>query len=987
MIVFSTILKIIALGSYIFLGLLALRSNTEKKIRLFFSVFLFGMIFWQFTSLMVNYAKDKETALFWYNLLVSGSGLFNVLFFPFTRAFLDITKQKKLNYLAYLTAAFIVATGFLGLQFQDVYMGRAGYYVPSFNNIRLYIMGLIAYFFWGYGVFNLIRGLVKAKSPFERNRIKYVLLGAGAIILGAASNFTPLREYPIDISFNLIAAIVIGYAVVKHRLLDIREVLIRSLSYSILTGLIIGIYIITVILLENLLKQGFGYTSSLYGIIGIIFLAIIFLPLRNIFQKLIDKVFFRAKYDYQKHIEEVSKSVISIHDADTLLRMLMKTLMETVRPEKVLITIFSDEQKHYIPVESAGIDSEVINTLHFRENHVLMRWLRREGTILIREEMKLIPEMEPILEESQKIFESTETSLVIPLLFKGRLIGTLHMGRKKSGTVYNEEDLRFLITLTNQIATALDSASVYREVERRLAEQTLLFILSETFKRPLDFESIIQSAVRVLINFLNIDACLLIYFHRQNSCNFFAGGTFDQELAEKMRGRLQTLTESESVPRRNMTSLLLDTDSILDESFSRAEKMQAGSHAVLMLRQQGEIHGFLVLPKVINGQDFGNRETDILRAICAIITQGIMLNRIILDLVEMKSYSDNILNSMSSSVLVVDTALNITSANNAVKRFLNSYTGDLLGRPLESVPLLRQLAPVVENSLQHLETIHSKEIIITKEDGRSVPLGISTSILKDAEGKLKGVILIFTDLSDIKLLENQLIRSEKLASIGQLAAGVSHELRNPLGSIFGYAELIRERLKTDDEVINRGLKTILSESERSQHIIESLLDYSRLKEPTLETADINKIIEDTLPLINHQLAQENITIVKQFQPDINRVRVDIEQMREVFINLILNAQQAMSPKGGSITIETKNRNGRVFVSITDQGKGIPREDLNKLFDPFFTTKDEGTGLGLPIVHRIIENHHGFIEVESNANSGSIFTLSFDSVVHAAEDRG
>jgi PAS domain S-box-containing protein len=986
MIVFSTVLKIIALGSYIFLGLLALRSNTEKNIRLFFSVFLFGMIFWQFTSLMVNYAKEKETALFWYNLLVSGSGLFNVLFFPFTRAFLGITKQKKLNYLAYFTAVFIMVSGFLGLQFQDVYMGRAGYYVPSFNNIRLYIMGLIAYFFWGYGVFNLIRGLVKAKSPFERNRIKYVLLGAGAIILGAASNFTPLREYPIDISFNLIAAIVIGYAVVKHRLLDIREVLIRSLSYSVLTSLIIGIYILTVVLLENLLKQGFGYTSSLYGIIAIIFLAVIFLPLRNIFQKLIDKVFFREKYDYQKNIEEVSKSVISIHDADTLLGLLMKTLMETVRPEKVLITIFNEERKLYVPVESAGIDSEVINTLQFRENHVLMRRLRREGTVLIREEMKLMPEMDPVLEESQKIFDSTETSLVIPLLFKGRLIGTLHLGRKKSGTVYNEEDLRFLITLTNQIATALDSASVYREVERRLAEQTLLFILSETFKRPLNFESIIQSAVRVLVNFLNIDACLLIYYHRQNSSNFFAGGLFNQSLAEKLKQRLHELTVSDSIPRRNMTSLLLDTGSILDESFSSAEKEQVVSQAVLMLRQQGEIYGFLVLPKVINGQDFGNRETDILRAICAIITQGIMLNRIILDLVEMKSYSDNILNSMSSSVLVVDTALRITSANNAVKRFLNRYADDLLGKPLETVPLLRQLAPVVENSLQHLETTHSKEVIITMEDGRSLPLGISTSILKDAEEKLKGVILIFTDLSDIKLLENQLIRSEKLASIGQLAAGVSHELRNPLGSIFGYAELIKERIRTDDEVINRGLETILSESERSQHIIESLLDYSRLKEPTLETADINQIIEDTLPLIYHQLAQENISISKQFQTDISRVRVDIEQMREVFINLILNAQQAMSPNGGTITIRTKNRNGRVLVSIADEGKGIPREDLNKLFDPFFTTKDEGTGLGLPIVHRIIENHHGFIEVDSNESSGSVFTLSFDSVIHAEEDR-
>jgi hypothetical protein len=316
-----TVVKAVALAAYAVLGLLTLRSTTGKGVRTLFFAFLAGMMFWQLTSLLASLAETERRALFWYNLLVAGSGLFNVLFFPFTRAFLGITRQRRLTVAAYVVGAVLAASGVLGLQFRNVVIGRGGYYVPVFDSPVLYVMGAVAYFFWGYGVANLIGGLRRERSPFERNRIKYVLLGASIIMVGAASNFTLLRDYPIDIACNLVSALVIAYAVVRHRLLDIRVVLVRSLFYSVLTGLLVLLYLLSVVGLQSALAQSLRFTSPGYAVLAILVLALVFMPVRNLLQRGLDRLFFRQKYDYQKVMESFSRSVALVHDPARLLEL------------------------------------------------------------------------------------------------------------------------------------------------------------------------------------------------------------------------------------------------------------------------------------------------------------------------------------------------------------------------------------------------------------------------------------------------------------------------------------------------------------------------------------------------------------------------------------------------------------------------------------------------------------------------------------------
>ncbi|HET6487585.1 MAG TPA: GAF domain-containing protein, partial [Spirochaetia bacterium] len=521
MLLFSTVVKLAALLSYLVLVLLILRSKAERDVRVFFSIYLFGMLFWQTTSVMVNFSQDAKTALLWYNLLLAGSGTFNILFFPFTRAFAKIKGQKFLTGFAYVACAALLGSGALGIQFQEVTLGKAGYWVPIFNRWS-YVMALVSYFFWGFGISNLVRGLIHEKSPVHRNRLVYVLLGGCVVLIGATSNLTFLQDYPFDICMNLASALIIGYAVIRFRLLEIRVILVRSLFYSVLTVGGIAAYLGIVFGVERILKLGIGYSGPLYPIIAILVIAIVFLPFRNGLQKGLDRVFFREKADYQNATQVFSRDITSLYDASDILSLVATTLSQTVKVGTLTIAVLDAENQVFRAEKSIGSRTLAKSEVLFGVGSNLVQWLRHTGQPLVREEAELNPDSRPIVEENRILFEIAGTSVVVPILLRDKLLGALNLGPKRAGTMYSRDDLRFLTTIANQTATALEKTSAYREIQRRLSEQTLLFILSERFRGTTDFDSIMQSVVRILKSFLACDYCALVYHETAAGSKVFA---------------------------------------------------------------------------------------------------------------------------------------------------------------------------------------------------------------------------------------------------------------------------------------------------------------------------------------------------------------------------------------------------------------------------------------------------------------------------------
>lgn len=238
---------------------------------------------------------------------------------------------------------------------------------------------------------------------------------------------------------------------------------------------------------------------------------------------------------------------------------------------------------------------------------------------------------------------------------------------------------------------------------------------------------------------------------------------------------------------------------------------------------------------------------------------------------------------------------------------------------------------------------------------------------------------IMKDMTEMKRLKEQLYQSDKLASLGLLVSGVAHEINNPLTGILAYAELLN--MSVNDEDIKKDLEKIINSAERCKKIVENLLTFSRQKTPSRSLESINDIIDKVIELRSYWLRISNIEIVRDYSQDIPTLYVDSQQIQQVILNLIMNAEHAIvesKKERGLIRFSTtfNNKDQKIVVSITDNGKGIPQDIIHRIFDPFFTTKPVGigTGLGLSISHGIIKEHGGDIMVQSKIGEGSTFII-------------
>ncbi|MBP1735762.1 MAG: hypothetical protein H6Q53_2049, partial [Deltaproteobacteria bacterium] len=226
---------------------------------------------------------------------------------------------------------------------------------------------------------------------------------------------------------------------------------------------------------------------------------------------------------------------------------------------------------------------------------------------------------------------------------------------------------------------------------------------------------------------------------------------------------------------------------------------------------------------------------------------------------------------------------------------------------------------------------------------------------------------------ELEQAQTQLIRTEKLASIGQLAAGVAHEINNPLGTILIYSHLIQKSLEPDDPK-REDIALVISEANRAKDIVQGLLSFAREKKLRASEVNVNDILEEVLSLVVNQSLFHNIKIKKSFDQGPQTIVADETQLKQVFLNIILNAAQAMEGNG-KLTISTIFDKKQIKIKIADTGPGIPPEVMGKLFSPFFTTKEKGTGLGLAISYGIIERHQGKIDVETDLGKGSTFVIT------------
>jgi two-component system sensor histidine kinase HydH len=338
----------------------------------------------------------------------------------------------------------------------------------------------------------------------------------------------------------------------------------------------------------------------------------------------------------------------------------------------------------------------------------------------------------------------------------------------------------------------------------------------------------------------------------------------------------------------------------------------------------------------------------------------------------MKNYTENILQSVKGGVITFDLDSRITKINSSAITSLAAENASIL----ETEEHVRgtELWDLVREGLRSGETVTGREIRMMTLAGYLIPIDVSTSLLREG-GQPIGLVVSFRDLSRLKVLEEQIRRADRLASLGHLSAGVAHEIRNPLGIIKGSASILHRRFggKEGEEGLT---ESIVAEVDRLSDVVTNLLDFARPKPPNIVEANLNAVVGKAL-----QLAQLHrggrIEIRNELSPDLPLIPIDPEQCEQVFLNLVLNALEAMEA-GGTLTVASDYdpAEDEAVVTVSDTGVGIDPESREKIFDPFFTGKSQGTGLGLSVTHMIVEAHNGRIEVESEVGKGSTFRVRF-----------
>jgi two-component system sensor histidine kinase PilS (NtrC family) len=346
-----------------------------------------------------------------------------------------------------------------------------------------------------------------------------------------------------------------------------------------------------------------------------------------------------------------------------------------------------------------------------------------------------------------------------------------------------------------------------------------------------------------------------------------------------------------------------------------------------------------------------------------------------MDFNDLQVIQDHILRSVGSGIVTMNMTGEITSWNNAAE-LITGYRFDDIRTNWKTV-----FGDSIRGLFGHTEDLKARPVRfeghIAKRDGSKAMLGFTATLLKDDADIVRGIILTFQDITRLLEMEEQIRRQERLATVGSLAAGIAHEIRNPLASLSGSIQMLQGELELQGDH-KHLMDIVLRETDRLNNIVSEFLDYARPRSNQLEQISLASLLEETITLFrNSREFREDIVIICDISSAII-ITGDPQRLRQVFWNLLINAAQAMQ-NGGTITISAASGAGRdadeVTIRILDSGMGIASEHLEHIFDPFFTTKPAGTGLGLAIAYRIIEDHNGTIDVKSEEGKGTAVIIN------------
>lgn len=344
-----------------------------------------------------------------------------------------------------------------------------------------------------------------------------------------------------------------------------------------------------------------------------------------------------------------------------------------------------------------------------------------------------------------------------------------------------------------------------------------------------------------------------------------------------------------------------------------------------------------------------------------------------------KTLCENIIKCSTNGIIVSDIVGNVLNVNPRAEELLDIPREDAIKRRIQDIfKLNAKDRGRIYGALKNEENIHYLDFTYNRADEKKLILNLSGFAVRDENQNPLGAVTVITDLTEKRRMDDYLLRVEKSAALGRIAAGIAHEIRNPLAGIYTAVQNLEAELNQKDPH-KADLQNILQEIDRIEHLIREILDLARPIPLQIEEFDMHDLLSLTVSLLKKEMAKKRIELRMECDAKDAVLKADPNRLRQVLLNLTLNAIEALNGSG-RITVRTGSVQGNdretdwLAIDIIDNGIGIPSKHMSRIFDPFFTTKNSGTGLGLTVSHKIIEEHHGMIEVESEMNEGTRFRV-------------
>jgi PAS domain S-box-containing protein len=586
---------------------------------------------------------------------------------------------------------------------------------------------------------------------------------------------------------------------------------------------------------------------------------------------------------------------------------------------------------------------------------------------------------------------SRSVAYLLAVLFSGSMFALL-LGAASTTFAYRLQDLPWWL----EVGLIFPIALLFPPI-RHLFQKALDRYL---YREPYDYERTIRQVSRTIAGTLDLPSLLkylaevigqtlrpehVAIYMRQ------ASGSDYHLLAHQRLLQVTDAVDSRAIAAdsRLITALqqgrthLLRDDALRESMDGKPEPLlteldQFRAHCIQPILDDGQLSGLLLLGPKLSADPYFTEDLDLLATLVSQASIAIKNANLYRQVLVVNEHVESILATMESGVAAVAADGNVTLFNAAAARITGLNQREIRNQSLEFLP--SAIADTLRATLHDGQPRHEAEALIEHSAGGSTtPVLCSTSVLTDRSGTILGAVAVFSDLTRLKQLEGEKHRAERLASIGALASGVAHEIKNPLVAIKTFAELLPERF-TEEDFRNDFAQVVIREIDRIDDLVARLRGLARPSAQPLVPLDLRDPVNETLSLLRAQLEQSQITVQLTVEPTSPIVAGDAAQLKQLFINLFVNAIEAMT-SGGRLSISMHHSgplaSRKLVVEVSDTGPGIPDGMLDSIFDPFVTTKPRGSGLGLSISRGIADSHRATIRARNNTNaSGSTITVEF-----------